>query len=87
MGYEILLHPSVARYLVKLGKDAPRDAQRCAKALRGLSRDPFTGRPGVDIAPWQGPEFEYRLRVGRHRFGYRVDKKRRIVYIDAAWFK
>ncbi|MDI6883618.1 MAG: hypothetical protein QMD00_00510 [Hadesarchaea archaeon] len=87
LGYEVLLHPEVSRYLVKLGRDAPKDARRCAEALRKLAEDPFAARPSVDIAPWQGPEFDYRLRVGRHRFGYRVDKSKKFVHVDAAWFK
>ena len=87
MDYEILLHPQVAKYLVKLGRDTPKDADRCATAIRGLSKDPFRPRAGVDIAKWEGKEFDYRLRVGRHRFGYRVDKVKKLVLVDAAWFK
>lgn len=87
LGYEVRLHPEVSRYLVKLKRDAPKDAERCAAALRELATDPFTSRPGVDVAPWKGPEFDYRLRVGRHRFGYRMDKSERLVLVDAAWFK
>jgi mRNA-degrading endonuclease RelE of RelBE toxin-antitoxin system len=86
LGYEVRLHPEVSRYLAKLAKDAPNDAERCARALRELE-NPFASRAGVDIAMWQGHEFDYRLRVGRHRFGYRVDKRDRAVYVDAAWFK
>jgi len=87
LGYEVQLHPEVSRYLAKLAKDAPKDAERCAGALRELAKDPFTARPGVDIAPWRGPEFDCRLRVGRHRFGYRVNKGKRLALVDAAWFK
>ncbi len=87
LGYEVQLHPGVIRYLVKISRDAPEDAKRCTAALHELSMNPFTLRPKVDIAPWKGPEFQYRLRVGRHRFGYRVDDKGRLVYVDAAWFK
>ena len=87
LGYEVRLHTEVSRYLVKLAAGAPKDAGRCAGALRELAKDPFTPRPGVDIAPWRGPGFDYRLRVGRHRFGYRTDKRAKIVLVDAAWFK
>lgn len=87
MGYEVRLHPEVSRYLVKLKRGALKDAERCAIALRELAGDPFTSRPEVDVAPWKGPEFDYRLRVGRHRFGYRVDKREKLVLVDAAWFK
>jgi len=87
LGYEVRLHPEVSRYLVKLERGAPKDAERCATALRELAGDPFTSRPEVDVAPWKGFEFDYRLRVGRHRFGYRVDKHEKLVLVDAAWFK
>jgi mRNA-degrading endonuclease RelE of RelBE toxin-antitoxin system len=87
LGYEVQLHTGVSRYLLKLGKDAPNDAGRCFGGLRELAKDPFEARPGADIAPWKGPEFDYRLRVGRHRFGYRVSKPSKMVYVDAAWFK
>jgi mRNA-degrading endonuclease RelE of RelBE toxin-antitoxin system len=87
LSYEVRLHPEVSRYLVKLGRDALKDAERRARTLRELAKAPFTARPSVDIAPWQGAEFDHRLRRGRHRFGYRVDKRERVVCIDAAWFK
>lgn len=87
LGYEVKAHPEVVGYLVRLGRVAPKDAERCANALRELRKYPFRSRTGVDIAPWKGLEFDYRLRVGRHRFGYRVDKRKRFVLVDAAWFK
>lgn len=87
LDYEVRVHPEVAEYLAKLGKVAHKDAERCASALRGLAKNPFRSRSGADIEPWKGPEFDYRLRVGRHRLGYRVDKRKRLVMVDAAWFK
>ena len=33
---------------------------------------------------WEGSEFDYRLRVGRHRFGYRVDKGGSKIFVDDA---
>ena len=86
-GFEVRLHPEVSKYLAKLAQRAPKDAERCIDALRELSSDPFTSRSGVDIAPWKGPEFDYRIRIGRHRFGYRVDKGEKLVLVDAARFK
>lgn len=83
----MLLHPEVVKYIAKLRSRGPRDAERCAEALRALNDDPFRSRPSVDIARWEGSEFDYRLRVGRHRFGYRVDKKTGQVSVDDAWFK
>jgi len=75
------------RYLAKLRSRAPRDAGRCARALRAIGSDPFRSRANVDIARWEGSEFDYRLRVGRHRFGYRVDKGGSKIFVDDAWFK
>jgi len=79
------LHPEVLRYLAKLAVEAPRDKDRCIEAIKHLEEDPYHRRPGVDISRWEGPEFGFRLRAGRHRFGYRVD--RGTVGIDDAWFK
>jgi len=75
------------KYLAELRSRAPCDAERCAKALRALGDDPFRSRPRVDIARWEGPEFGYRLRVGRHHFGYRVSRETGEVSVDDAWFK
>jgi mRNA-degrading endonuclease RelE of RelBE toxin-antitoxin system len=57
------------------------------EALAELGRDPFRGRPRVDIQQWKGSQFQYRLRVGRHRFGYDVLKKEKLVDVKRAWMK
>jgi hypothetical protein len=41
----------------------------------------------VDIRQWKGPQFQYRLRVGRHRFGYGALKKEKLVDVKRAWMK
>jgi mRNA-degrading endonuclease RelE of RelBE toxin-antitoxin system len=79
------IHREVQKYLVKLSVKAPKDKERCVKALKKLGEDPRHSRLGIDISKWSGPEFDYRLRVGRHRFGYIV--KSEVVRVDDAWFK
>lgn len=79
------IHREVQRYLAKLSARAPKDRERCVEALKKLGEDPRHSRSGVDISKWIGQEFDYRLRVGRHRFGYTVESK--TVRVDDAWFK
>jgi mRNA-degrading endonuclease RelE of RelBE toxin-antitoxin system len=57
------------------------------ESIAELGRNPFRGHPGVNAKRWKGPEFQYRLRVGRHRFGYDVLKKEKLVDIKRAWMK
>jgi mRNA-degrading endonuclease RelE of RelBE toxin-antitoxin system len=75
------------KYLEKLKAIGQKEAERCANALEKLGEDPFRGRPGADIRRWSGPGFHYRLRVGRHRFGYVIDKEGKIVHVLRGWFK
>lgn len=82
---KVEVHREVQKYLAKLSAKAPKDKERCVKALRKLKKDPYHSRSGVDISRWEGPEFDYRLRVGRHRFGYTL--KSEVIQVDDAWFK
>lgn len=82
---KVEIHREVLKYLALLSVKAPKDKERCVKALKKLGEDPHHSRPGVDISKWSGPEFDYRLRVGRHRFGYTL--KSGVVLVDDAWFK
>ncbi len=82
---KIEIHREVQKYLAKLSAESPKDKERCVEALRELREDPHHSRSGVDITKWTGPEFDYRLRVGRHRFGYTVESE--VVRVDDAWFK
>lgn len=85
--FKVAIRPQVQTYLEAMAVYAPKQATRCADALAELGRDPFRDRPGVDIKRWRGPEFQYRLRVGRHRFGYDVRKDEKIVDVKRAWMK
>ncbi len=86
-GFKVALRPQVQSYLETVATHAPQQARRCVEALAELGRNPFMGRPRVDIKRWKGPEFHYRLRVGRHRFGYDVLKKEKLVDVKRAWMK
>lgn len=87
LGFKVAIRPHVQTYLETMAIHAAKQARRCADALAELGRDPFRNRPGVDIKRWCGPEFQYRLRVGRHRFGYDVRKDEKIVDVKRAWMK
>jgi len=73
--------------LEKLKAISQKETERCADALEKLGEDPFRRRSGADIRSWSGPGFHYRIRVGRHRFGYRIDKKGKIVHVLRGWLK
>jgi hypothetical protein len=58
------------------------------RALRAeLMRWKKDGAAEKGAVRWEGSEFDYRLRVRRHRFGYRVDKGGSKIFVDDAWFK
>lgn len=83
MSYNVLLHRQVEKYLDRLSDD---EEARCRKSLKHLSEGPHRARSGADITPWKGEEeFDYRLRVGRHRFGYKIREDE--VLVTGAWFK
>ncbi len=82
---KVEIHREVQKHLAKISARAPKDKRRCLEALKKLEKDPYHSRSGVDISKLEGPEFDYRLRVGRHRFGYRIDNQ--VVLVDDAWFK
>lgn len=84
MGYEVVLYPPVLSYLEQLRDE---EKHRCWEAITALERDPFRSRPGVDIKRWKDARFDYRLRKGRHRFGYKVAKKDRTIHVLKGWFK
>ena len=88
LGFKIRLSKQVEKYLENLRSVSPREAERCAGALRELDKDPFTPRPGVDIKKLHGVRgLDYRLRAGRHRFYYAALKNEQTVYVKIAYFK
>jgi len=55
------------------------------RALRAeLMRWKKGGAAEKGAARWEESEFDYRLRVRRHRFGYRVDKGGSKIFVDDA---
>jgi hypothetical protein len=86
-GFRVIIYKPAQDYLAALERLDRNDAIGCVDALATLGGDPFKHRLRTEIARWSGPEFDYWLRKGRHSFGYRVDKKKKIVHIIDAWFK
>jgi hypothetical protein len=86
-GFRVIIHKPARDYLTALERLDRENAIGCVDALAVLGIDPFRSRPGTEVARWKGPEFDYWLRKGRHSFGYRVDKKKKIVHIIDTWFK
>lgn len=87
LGFKVGLRPQVESYLEILKTHAPKQARKCADGLAELGSAPFRKRPRADIRKWRGPEYDYRLRVRRHRFGYDVLKNDKFVDVKRAWFK
>ena len=85
--YEVRLSRQVEDYLDDLKSESLKQWEACWRLLKEIGEDPFHPRPGADIRRWRGPQFDWEVRKGRHRFGYRVHKRERVVYVDAAWFK
>jgi hypothetical protein len=86
-GFKVIIHGPAQEYLRALERLDRDDAVACADTLAALGRDPFRPRPGVDVKRWDGPEFDYCLCTRRHTFGYRVDKKKRVVHVIDTWFR
>jgi mRNA-degrading endonuclease RelE of RelBE toxin-antitoxin system len=88
LGFKIRLSKQVEKYLENLRSVSPREAERCAGALRELAKDPFAPRPGVDIKKLHGVRgLNYRLRAGRHRFYCATVKEKQTVHVKVAYFK
>ncbi len=88
MGYEVVFYPPAQRYIERLKGISEDEARELFEAVvEALECDPFRSRPGADISPWKGPQYDYRLRVRRHRFGYRVAKREKTVHVLRGWFK
>jgi len=72
MPYPVRVHREVARALSRM----PREMRRTiVEKLRALEEDPYTPRPGADIARLKGTrgrEDLFRLRVGDYRVIYAV---------------
>lgn len=71
--------------LSKIRKLPKTERRRIGAALRKLEEDPFTSRPGCDIARYKGigQGDAFRLRIGKWRVAYVVlDGKREIIVTD-----
>ena len=81
MGYEVKLHPKVAKFLDPLSDN---ERNRCIFALDELKTNPFKSRSGADIKKLSGKLHDlYRLRIGDYRFEYFVEEN--IVWIVKAF--
>lgn len=76
---EVVIHPRVRRYIEDSG-----EKERIVKHLRGLSKDPFNKRSGMDIKRLKGREHDmFRLRIGDHRFEYFIEDD--TIWVDEAF--
>jgi hypothetical protein len=85
--FRVLIHSPATEYLAKLAQIDRDDAIVCANVLEALAENPSGPTPSLNILRWRGPEFDFRLKKERHNIGYRVDKRRRIVYVIDMWFE
>lgn len=83
-----MFYPPAQEYLERLKRISEGEARDLFETVvKALERDPFKRRAKVDIRPWKGPQYDYRIRKGRHRFGYRIAKKEKTVHVLRGWFK
>jgi mRNA interferase RelE/StbE len=76
MEYRLLLKREAAKYLAGLDKPT---RTKIKKALEGLIKNP----PEGDIAPMQGREGLFRLRVGSYRLVFQVKEEEQIIIVAA----
>jgi mRNA interferase RelE/StbE len=71
--YSVLVSRTFEKQFHAIEEDA---RSRIRKALEGLSSDPFTPRPGMDIKALTATSpKKHRLRVGNYRIVYAVEDK------------
>jgi mRNA-degrading endonuclease RelE of RelBE toxin-antitoxin system len=71
MAFTLQLSRTAQKALDKL---PPNAVKKIFAHLEEIKKDPYRPRPKADIVPVAGSEILYRLRVGKLRVEYEVDK-------------
>lgn len=76
MTCHVQVHKKAREYY---GRQQEKSQKRLKKALKELSKDPFSPRPNANIkklSGTKGRDDAYRIRVGDYRIVYTIEKKR-----------
>jgi mRNA interferase RelE/StbE len=76
--YTLFAHRRVIKFLAELGDEAIKE--RIKEAVQKLSDYPLSLRE-LDVEKLEGAERTFRLRIGRYRLIFHVDKKERIIFV------
>lgn len=76
--YTVVAHKRVMKFLVELGEQATKD--RILETVRRLVDYPLSLRE-LDAEKLEGAERTFRVRIGRYRLIFHVDKNGRTIYV------
>jgi len=87
--YELRFSRAFIRELRRLRRSGQSGLEeRISRSVRALAEDPFTPRPGVDIARLRLPgERLFRLRVGEYRVLYEVELGQRVITVTSVFHR
>ncbi len=76
--YTVVAHKRVMKFLAELRDEALKE--RIKETMRKLVDYPLSLRE-LDVEKLEGAERTFRVRLGRHRLIFHVDKKERTVFV------
>ena len=76
--YTVVAHKRVIKFLAELGEEAPKE--RIKETIRKLVDYPLSLRE-LDVEKLEGAERTFRVRIGRYRLIFHVDKKERTIFV------
>jgi len=76
--YIVVIHRRVQDFLTELREESIKE--RVKESIRRLTDYPLSLRE-LDVEKLQGIERTFRVRVGRYRFIFYVDKKERTIFV------
>ena len=76
--YKVFLHKKALKYLAELQQDEIK--KKIKQTVENLANYPLSLRE-MDAQKLEGFERAFRIRVGRYRVFFSVDKKSKVVYV------
>ena len=76
--YTVVAHKRVMKFLGELGEEALKD--RIKETARKLADYPLSLRE-LDVEKLEGAERTFRVRIGRYRLVFHVDKTERTIFV------
>jgi len=84
MGYVVRIHRRVGKFIKKLADEKVR--ARLLDVIESLEHYPAVLRR-LDVEKIRGMERTFRIRVGRYRIVFYVDKKEKVIYVTNIFIK